>query len=406
MRNLLILFAALYLLSGCKRIKGDDVGQPISTNPAPTTPLPVDLGKYNITPAFPNLAAITNPVELTSPDDATNRIFVVSQKGVIHEFSNTSGVSTKNIFLDISSKVTASGEMGLLGLAFSPSYRTDGYFYVNYVRKNPNTETVIARYKVSASNPNQADAASEEILLTYAQPYENHKGGKLAFGIDGYLYIAVGDGGSAGDPFKNGQNTKVLLGKILRIDVSKVGSGTPYTIPVDNPFKGYTGGVREEIYAYGLRNPWRFSFDKTTGFLWAADVGQDKTEEIDIIKKGANYGWNITEGDDCYLTPGCSVTGITRPIYTYPHGNLGASITGGYVSRDINLPGLAGRYVYGDYVSGNIWALVVTNNQVVQNDLIGKVAGNTLSSFGEDGNNNLYILNYSDGKIYKFVTAP
>lgn len=406
MKYPVILFAALCLFAGCKRIKGDEVGQPISTNPAPSVTLPVDLGKYNIVQAFPHLAAITNPVELTAPGDGTNRVFVVSQKGTIHEFAGTGDVSVKNVFLDISSKVTASGEMGLLGLAFSPNYKTDGFFYVNYVRKNPATETVIARYKVSAGHPNQADAASEEILLTYAQPFENHKGGKLAFGVDGYLYIAVGDGGSGGDPNKNGQNTKTLLGKILRIDVSKAGSGTPYIIPPDNPYKGNLTGVREEIYAYGMRNPWRFSIDKTTGLIWAADVGQDKIEEIDIIERGGNYGWNTMEGNECYGSVGCSTTGLAMPIYTYLHGTLGASITGGYVSRDKNLPGLAGRYVYGDYVSGNIWALASLNKQFVQNDLIGKVTGGTLSSFGEDSNNNLYILNYSDGKIYKFVTAP
>lgn len=374
-----------------------------SNDPAPgTNPPPAELGKYTIVPAFPNVAAITNPVELTAPNDGTNRIFVVSVKGTIHVFANDAATATKSTFLDISSKVTASGEMGLLGLAFSPDYKTNGYFYVNYVRRNPGIETVIARYKVSAGNPNQADASSEEILLTFAQPFENHKGGKLAFGNDGYLYIATGDGGSGGDPNRNGQNKNTLLGKILRIDVNNRGTGTAYAIPGDNPFKG-VANTREEIYAYGLRNPWRFSFDKTTGWLWAADVGQDKFEEIDIIEKGGNYGWVTMEGNDCY-SGNCDKTGLALPVYTYDH-TVGKSITGGYVCRDKSLPGLAGRYVYGDYVSGSVWALTVNNKTVTANDLIGKVNGGTLSSFGEDSNGGLYILNYSDGKVYKFVAA-
>ncbi len=328
---------------------------------------------------------------------------MVSQKGQIQVFSNTTDVSTKSVFLDITSKVNFSGEMGFLGLAFSPDYKTSGYFYVNYVRKNPNLETVIARYKVSATDPNVADPNSEEILLTYAQPYENHKGGKLAFGNDKYLYIAVGDGGSAGDPSKNGQNKKVLLGKILRIDVNNTGTNTKYAIPTDNPFKANTDGFREEIYSYGMRNPWRFSFDRTTGWLWAADVGQDKVEEIDIVDKGDNYGWNIMEGDQCFNSANCDQTGLQSPIWSYQHGTLGGSITGGYICRDKNLPGLTGRYIYGDYLSGIIWALTSSGKKAVSNDMIGKVNANTLSSFGEDSNSNLYILNYTDGKIYKFV---
>ncbi|MGF7080688.1 PQQ-dependent sugar dehydrogenase [Mucilaginibacter sp. UYCu711] len=396
MKYPVIIFAALCVIIGCKSNPAVEPDNNHNTPPAPP-------GTYTITKAFPALPVLDNPVELTAPDDGTNRIFVVSQKGVISEFANTADVITKNVFLDISAKVNFSGEMGLLGLAFSPDYKTNGYFYVNYVRKNPSLETVIARYKVSASNPNIADPASEEILLTYAQPFENHKGGKLAFGNDKYLYIAAGDCGSGGDPNKNGQNKAALLGKILRIDVSKAGK---YTIPDDNPFKGNTSGYKEEIYAYGMRNPWRFSFDHTTGFLWAADVGQDKVEEVDIIEKGVNYGWNVMEGNTCYNTATCDQTGLQLPIWSYVHGTLGASITGGYVSRDKNLPGLTGRYVYGDYVSGNVWALASSGKVAISNDLIGTVAANSLSSFGEDSNRNLYLLNYKDGRIYKFVANP
>jgi len=394
MKHPAIIITAFCMLISCK---SNNIPQPNSGGDN----TPPALGKYTIVQAFPNIAAITNPVELTAPNDGTNRVFVVAVKGVIHVFNNTADVSTKNVFLDISGKVASGGELGLLGLAFSPDYKTNSYFYVNYTRRNPSLETVIARYKVSAGNANQADPASEEILMTFAQPFENHNGGKLAFGNDGYLYIATGDGGSGGDPNKNGQNTKVLLGKILRIDVGSTGA---YKIPADNPFKGNTSGLREEIYAYGMRNPWRFSFDHTTGMLWAADVGQDKREEIDIIEKGGNYGWVTMEGGDCYVS-GCDKTGLALPILAYGR-DQGGSITGGYISRDKNLPGLNGKYVYGDYLSGNIWALSSTNKIAGQNDLIGKVTANTLSSFGEDSNSNLYILNYSDGKIYKFVVAP
>jgi glucose/arabinose dehydrogenase len=392
-------YLSLYAIAGCVLFSCK------SNNTVNPNPAPVQLGSYSIKPAFINLPSIANPIELTSPDDGTNRLFMVSQKGQIMVFSNTANVSTKTVFLDLTAKVNFSGEMGLLGLAFNPDYKSNGYFYVNYVRKSTTLETVIARYKVSTNNPDVADPNSEEILLTYAQPYENHKGGKLAFGNDRYLYIAAGDGGSGGDPLKNGQNKKQLLGKILRIDVNNIGSNTKYAIPADNPFKGNNGGFREEIYAYGMRNPWRFSFDHTTGLLWAGDVGQDKIEEIDIIEKGGNYGWNITEGDECYNSATCDKTGLQSPIWSYLHGSLGASITGGYVCRDKNLPGLTGRYVYGDYVSGNIWALTSDNKKAVSNDLIGKVSANSLSSFGEDSNSNLYILNYSDGKIYKIVSA-
>lgn len=363
-----------------------------------------DVGKYNIIQAFPSLPVIDNPVELTAPGDGSNRIFVVSQKGTIQVFSNTATVSSKSVFLDITSKITSGGEMGLLGLAFDPDYKTNGYFYVNYNRRSPALETVIARYKVS-DNANVAAPNSEEIMLTYEQPFENHKGGKLAFGNDKLLYIAAGDGGSAGDPNGNGQNKKVLLGKILRIDVSKAGTNTKYAIPADNPFKGSNDGTREEIYAYGMRNPWRFSVDHTTGMIWAGDVGQGKIEEIDIIEKGNNYGWNTMEGNECYNGSNCNQTGLTLPIYSYVPGSLGASITGGYVARDKNLPNLAGRYIYGDYVSGNIWALTTSNKTFVKNDLIGKAAANSLSSFGEDADSHLYILNYTDGKIYKFAAA-
>ena len=236
--------------------------------------------------AFPNLS-FTRPLELQSAGDGTNRMFVVEQSGVIWVFQNDSNVSQKEVFLDIQDRVNDSGnEQGLLGLAFHPDYENNGYFYVNYTASNPN-RTVISRFSVSAQNPDSANKNSEFEILSFNQPYSNHNGGKVAFGMtDGYLYIAVGDGGSGGDPECRAQNLGSLLGSILRIDVDTTIGNQHYEIPADNPFAGNTQGYREEIYAYGLRNPWRFSFDPVTNWLWAGDVGQNTYEEVDVIRKG------------------------------------------------------------------------------------------------------------------------
>jgi glucose/arabinose dehydrogenase len=354
---------------------------------------------YQLVDAFPNLQ-FDMPVELTSAADDTDRIFVIAQRGKIHVFANKSDVKNSSIFLDIEKKVDSGGEKGLLGLAFHPQYKTNGFFYVNYTRGNP-LETVISRFKVSADNPNAADPKSETILLTYDQPYSNHNGGKVAFGKDGYLYISAGDGGSGGDPQNNGQNRKSLLGKILRIDVNRSSGHRLYAIPSDNPYKGNKDNYREEIYAYGLRNAWRFNFDFETGLLWAGDVGQNKIEEIDIVEKGGNYGWRIMEADECFESSDCNKTNFISPIWSYKQSSsTGKSVTGGYICRDKNLPGLEGKYVYGDYVSGNIWALTYDGKKAINNELIAKLSDG-LSSFGEDSKRNLYVLAYSTGKIYR-----
>lgn len=358
-------------------------------------------GKYKLAVAFPELE-FQQPVELTSPDDNTDRIFVIAQKGIIHVAPNKPDVKKASVFLDISNQVKSGGEKGLLGLAFHPDYKNNGFFYVNYTKGDP-LETVISRFKASASNPNIADPKSETILLRYPQPYENHNGGKVAFGNDGFLYIAAGDGGSGGDPGNRGQNRKELLGKILRIDVNKPSGDRNYSIPADNPFAGNKEGFREEIFAYGMRNPWRFNFDRHTGALWAGDVGQNKIEEIDIIEKGGNYGWRIMEADDCFKSDDCDKKGLSNPIWSYEQGsNTGRSVTGGYVCRDKNLPELNGKYIFGDFVSGNIWALTYSAKKAVNNELITRLSDG-LSSFGEDSNNNLYVLAYGEGKIYKII---
>src|SRR5699024_3373620 len=230
--------------------------------------------------------------------------------------------------------------------------------------------TVISEFQVSSSNPNQAQKNSETELLAFQQPYGNHNGGQISFGPDGYLYIATGDGGSGGDPHGNGQSRKTLLGKILRIDVNGTEDGKNYAIPPDNPFFDNEQSFREEIYAYGLRNPWRFSFDPDTGQLWAGDVGQNQYEEIDIIEKGGNYGWNIMEGNYCYGANNCDQSGLIPPVWEYEHSNGNRSITGGFVYRGPTLDGLTGWYIYADYVSGRIWALDASNPANTTNKLL------------------------------------
>jgi glucose/arabinose dehydrogenase len=351
---------------------------------------------YRVVVAFPNLS-FDRPVDFQHSNDNTNRIFVVEQKGEIFVFKNESATSNKKAFLDIRNKVDDDGnEEGLLGLAFHPAYKTNGYFYLNYTASNPN-RTVISRFKVS-SNSEEADPSSEVVLLEFPQPYSNHNGGQIAFGPDGYLYIATGDGGSGGDPKGNGQNRSTLLGKILRIDVDHEQGGKRYAIPADNPFATSTEHAKE-IFAYGLRNPWRFSFDATTKKLWAGDVGQGSREEIDIIENGKNYGWNTMEGRDCFEpSNGCKTQGLTLPVWQYGR-NDGNSITGGFVYRGQRLSELKGKYIYADFGSGNIWSLDSTgssnpaNTKLLRSDL-------QISSFGVDEKNELYMCAF-DGKIYR-----
>lgn len=351
--------------------------------------------------AFPNLT-FDQPVDIQSANDGTNRLFIVSQPGIIYVIENDAKTTTKKVFLDISDKVLYGGEQGLLGLAFHPNYKNNGFFFVDYTISNPR-RTIISRFKVSSSNPDKADRNSEVILMEINQPYANHNGGQIVFGPDGYLYISLGDGGSAGDPQNNAQNLKSHLGKILRIDVNNFSENKNYSIPPDNPFKGNTNGLKEEIYAWGLRNVWRFSFDKLTGKLWAADVGQNLWEEIDIIEKGKNYGWRIMEGFHCYNpATNCNTTNLTMPIWEYGHNDEGGySITGGYVYRGSNAKEIYGKYIYGDFVTGNIWALDYDGNNI-NNKLLFNTTY-SISTFGVDESDELYFADYSSGKIYKFV---
>ncbi len=345
--------------------------------------------QYTLEPAFADLTFV-RPVEVVTASDGTDRFFVVSQNGTI-EVLPIAPDATPTVFLDIQNRLVSGGERGLLGLAFHPDYAQNGYFFVNYTRQQGNQlQTVVARYRVSGNDPDQADPASEQILLTVDQPFGNHNAGKLAFGPDGYLYASLGDGGSAGDPQNHGQNTNTLLGNLLRLDVDSVTTAQPYRVPADNPFVN-TPGFRPEIYAYGLRNVWKFSFDSVTGQLWAADVGQNAVEEINLVTAGGNYGWNNLEGDECFPSgSSCDPTGTALPVWTYRHTQGDRSITGGYVYRGSQLPQLAGHYIYGDYVSGRIWALHLTPTDTTNTFLLN--AGGFLPSFAVDTAGEVYVV--------------
>ena len=341
----------------------------------------------------------SNPVYLAHAGDGTGRLFVVEQPGVLRILDSERGIGEEP-FLDIRPRVRSGGERGLLSVAFHPQYRENGRFFVNYTRE-PDGVTVVAEYRVSG-DPNRADPQSERIILTIEQPFPNHNGGQLQFGPDGMLYLGMGDGGAAGDPLGHGQNLSTLLGALLRVDVD---SGEPYAIPEDNPFVG-RAGARPEIWAYGLRNPWRFSFDRCDGRLFLADVGQDRWEEVDLIRKGGNYGWNVMEGAHCFRPPvGCRTEGLELPIAEYDH-SLGCSITGGYVYRGTQIPGLIGRYLFGDFCSGRIWALtpLVPDAYRLEDWRMDELLDTTLSisSFGEDEAGELYVLDLN-GAIYRFV---
>jgi len=340
---------------------------------------------------------LKNPLYLTSPA-GDPRLFIVEQAGRIRIIANGKLLSTP--FLDIEGKIKSGGEQGLLSVAFHPDYAKNGFLYVNYTDKSGDTR--IERYHV-ASNPNRADPDSAKLLLKIEQPYANHNGGLNLFGHDGMLYIGMGDGGAAGDPHGNGQNLKTLLGKMLRIDVNK---GDPYSIPSDNPYVGRKD-ARGEIWAYGLRNPWRYAFDLKDNLLYIADVGQNKIEEINVVpasQKGLNYGWNILEGSTCFsllLSRSCDRVGLALPALEYDH-DQGCSVIGGFVYRGRAVPELAGHYFYSDYCAGFLKSFKYTDGKLnEQRDWkVGEI-GNVLS-FGEDAAGELYILT-ANGSVYRIA---
>ena len=333
---------------------------------------------------------------LTAPRDGTGRSAVVEQGGRISIFVHNPGITQVETFLDISGRVSRGGnEEGLLGLAFDPGYAETGVFYLYYSASGPR-RSVLSRFTVS-DDPNRADASSEEVLLEVAQPFSNHNGGMIAFGPDGFLYVGLGDGGAGGDPRGNGQNAATLLASILRIEVEP---GLPgYRVPEGNPSLG--PGARPEIWAYGLRNPWRFSFDRDTGDLWVGDVGQSAREEIDLVVRGGNYGWNVTEGTRCFQpSSGCDTSGLQAPVIDYGH-NQGCSVTGGYVYRGQEQPSLRGVYLYADFCSGIVWGLRHDGQELVDARIVAEPDVN-VSSFGEDAAGELYVTGF-DGVVCRVV---
>lgn len=363
-----------------------------------------DLPSVRLSRAFPKMT-FTRPIFITHAGDKSNRLFVVEQRGRILVFENKSDVQSSQEFLNIRSKVRMRhNEEGLLSLAFHPNYAENGEFFVYYTASSPR-RSVLSRFKVSADDADKADPMSEEVILAVDQPYGNHNGSTILFGPDGYLYVSFGDGGFANDPHDNGQDLSTLLATIIRIDIDNKEGDLNYAIPKDNPFVDQPE-ARGEIWAYGLRNVWRMSFDKETGELWAGDIGQDAWEEIDIIIKGGNYGWNIREGKhDFKLSE--TESQLIDPIVEYGR-NEGISVTGGYVYRGKKMPELFGAYIYADYVTSRIWALRQKDGEVIEHREIFRPPPRAyISSFGEGPDGEIYICAFdirdrsgSTGRIY------
>jgi glucose/arabinose dehydrogenase len=347
-------------------------------------------------------AGLRSPIDLVSPGDGTDRLFIVEQGGTIGIIED--GALLEQPFLDLTSIITSGGERGLLGLAFHPQYRCNGRFFVNYT--DLSGDTVVAEYRVSRGSPDRADRDAVARLLHIDQPFANHNGGDLTFGPDGLLYVGMGDGGSGGDPRGNAQRLDTLLGKMLRVDVDHPSDGNAYGIPAGN-CSGCPDGALPEIYAYGLRNPWRYTFDRATGDLWIGDVGQNRYEEIDHVTasggSGANFGWNLMEGRHCFPSgSGCNQSGLTLPIAEYDHSGADCSVTGGYVYRGAAIPRLVGTYLFADYCSGNFRSLDATALSPADVRVLLDTSRN-ITSFGEDDGGELYVTDVGAGEILKIV---
>ncbi len=422
--GVMLLIAAL-LLSACEMISLP-LPTPAVDTPPPSVPTEIDSFTSTVPvatstveptatsvpvvlPSFPNSTAydwlplvtgLIQPVDIQNAGDGSGRLFVVEKSGRILIIKD--GKVQPQPFLDIQGKVgSLESERGLLGLAFHPNYPQPGQFFVNYT--DLNGDTVIARFNVSADNPDLADPASELDLIHVDQPYANHNGGVVSFGPDGYLYIGLGDGGSGGDPQGNGQNLQTMLGKILRIDI---GSTDGYSVPAENPFAN--GGGLGEIWSYGWRNPWRFSFDTVTGDFYIADVGQNNWEEVDFAPAGGpgglNYGWNIMEGTHPFEGQPPANTDLVPPVVEYSH-NDGCSVTGGYVYRGASMPEWQGVYFYGDYCSGNIWGLIRSGENDWQSNLLFQTSAK-IATFGLDEAGDLYLADLAGGNILRLSPRP
>ena len=377
--------------------------EPTPASPAPAPPrLPFDPASFRLE-LEPVTGGLAQPVLVTHAGDGSGRLFVVERRGTIRVIAG--GAVLPQPFLDVRSLVRAAGlEQGLLGLAFHPRFAENGRFFAAYTANNSTADNTVAEYRVS-SDPNRADPDTGRVLLAIPDFASNHNGGMLAFGPDGYLYVSTGDGGGGGDPQRNGQKLTTLLGKILRLDVD---GGESYVIPPGNPFVGRPD-ARPEIWAYGLRNPWRAGFDRLTGDLWIADAGQNAWEEIDFqpagSRGGENYGWNIMEGAHCYPSrSGCDPTGLVLPVAEYSD-SLGCAVIGGYVYRGAAYPALWGAYFHGDYCSGRIWAIYETPDGAWQHVELLRTEVQA-SAFGEDEAGEIYLAGFSTGVIYRLTAAP
>ncbi len=360
----------------------------------------------NLVDAFPNLT-FSSPVDMLAPPDGSDRLFVVEQfPGMITFFDNSPAATTKSTFLDLSDRVFISEEGGIIGLAFHPGFANNRHVFVTYAVEGlfGQQHSILSRFTTTKANPDLIDLDSEIILLDINTARQNHTMHRIVFGPDGYLYVSVGDGGCCGDPDHNAQDLTTLKGSILRLDVNNTSMAQPYSIPPTNPFAGNTDGHREEIFCYGLRNPWRFTFD-SQGRLWIADVGQNVREEISWGHNGANLGWPIMEGFACYPNGPCDQTGLTLPLHQYEHQfnpGGGFAISGGYVYEGWNCGALHAKYLFADYISGNVWAMDFDDSGSLGVTNIAPLTGRRFSAFGRDAQGEIYIAAYDNDRIYRF----
>ena len=363
---------------------------------------------FEIEEAFPNIR-FEFPVDLAN--DGLGQLYVVERAGKIYTFPNITATQDTVLFLDISERVFDTDiEAGLLSVSFHPDYEENGHFYIYYLTDNP-LRSVLSRYTRSEYDPRKADPGSEHIILELAQPSPKHNGGDSSFDADGYLYLSLGDGSTGADANGNAQNLETLLGSIIRIDVDHPDAGQNYGIPPDNPFVGNLQGYREEIYAYGFRNPWRFSIDPETGHIWVGDVGEVSWEEVDFVIKGGNYGWPMMEGPACFNPPeNCSGDNLIPPVHSYDH-DVGLSVTGGFVYRGSRAKELEGRYLFADWSGRQLWSLTYDGENPYESDEAPTVelitdAKRFISSFGVDENNEVYMLFTFEGRVMQFAETP